>query len=262
MSGPKSPLELWRSWCVEGHISLNLASQRQQASYYNNSSLAPQLQEVVPSADETYTSLQELELLLIPMYEEYFNEGNKGVSKSSALSDKFKQQDTQPTLNVQTTLEPIIPTTNVNVEENNTDQATDAQFEAYDFINLFAPPGTETVESSSHNWFWKNKKDEDNTVIHNTARLVAKGYHQEEGIYFEESFAPVARLEAVRIFVSYAAHKSFTIYHMDVKTAFLNGPVKEEVYVNQPDRFVDPDLLEKIYRLRKALYGLKQGPRA
>ncbi|GKC72414.1 gag-pol polyprotein, partial [Tanacetum coccineum] len=108
---------------------------------------------------------------------------------------------------------------------------------------------------------WKNKKDEDQTIIHNKARLVAKGYAQEEGIDFEESFAPVARLEAVQIFVAYAAHKSFPIYQMDVKTAFLNGPLKEEVYVAQPDGFVDPDHPDKVYRLRKALYGLKQAPR-
>ncbi|GKF24531.1 retrovirus-related pol polyprotein from transposon TNT 1-94, partial [Tanacetum coccineum] len=84
----------------------------------------------------------------------------------------------------------------------------------------------------------------------------------EEGIDFEESFSPVARLEALRIFVTYAAHKSFPIYQMDVKTAFLNGPLKEEVYVAQPDGFVDPDHPEKVYRLRKALYGLKQAPRS
>ncbi|GJW53962.1 retrovirus-related pol polyprotein from transposon TNT 1-94 [Tanacetum coccineum] len=77
-----------------------------------------------------------------------------------------------------------------------------------------------------------------------------------------ESFAPVARLEAVRIFVAHAAHKSFPIYQMDVKTAFLNGPLKEEVYVAQPEGFVDPDHPEKVYLLRKALYGLKQAPRA
>ncbi|GKA55480.1 gag-pol polyprotein, partial [Tanacetum coccineum] len=84
---------------------------------------------------------------------------------------------------------------------------------------------------------------------------------QEEGIDFEESFAPVSRLEAVRIFVAYAAHKSFPIYQMDVKTDFLNGPMKEEVYVAQPDGFVDLDHPEKVYRTRKALYLLKQAPR-
>ncbi|GJY72321.1 retrovirus-related pol polyprotein from transposon TNT 1-94 [Tanacetum coccineum] len=111
-------------------------------------------------------------------------------------------------------------------------------------------------------WLWKNKKDEDQTVIRNKARLVAKGYAQEEGIDFKESFAPVSFLEAVRIFIAYTAHKSFPIYQIDVKTAFLNGPLKEEVYVAQPDGFVDPDHPEKVYRLRKALYGLKQASRS
>ncbi|GKA27381.1 retrovirus-related pol polyprotein from transposon TNT 1-94 [Tanacetum coccineum] len=92
--------------------------------------------------------------------------------------------------------------------------------------------------------------------------FITKGYAQEEGVDFEESFAPVARLEAVRIFVAHAAHKSFPIYQMDVKTAFLNGPLKEEVYVAQPEGFVDPDHPEKVYLLRKALYGLKQAPRS
>nr|GEV92118.1 integrase, catalytic region, zinc finger, CCHC-type, peptidase aspartic, catalytic [Tanacetum cinerariifolium] len=110
-------------------------------------------------------------------------------------------------------------------------------------------------------WLWKNKKDEDQTIIHNKARLVAKGYAQEEGIDFEESFAPFARLEAVRIFVAYSTHKSFPIYQMDVKMVFLDGPLKKEVYVAQPDEFVDPDHPEKVYRFRKALYGLKQAPR-
>nr|GFB97131.1 hypothetical protein [Tanacetum cinerariifolium] len=84
----------------------------------------------------------------------------------------------------------------------------------------------------------------------------------DEGVDFEESFAPVARLEAVRLFIAYAAHKSFTIYQMDVRIAFLYGPLKEEVYVNQPDGFVDPYHLDKVYRLKKVLYGLKQAPRA
>nr|GFB42607.1 Gag-Pol polyprotein [Tanacetum cinerariifolium] len=112
------------------------------------------------------------------------------------------------------------------------------------------------------NWLWKNKSDEENTVIRNKSRLVAKGYAQKEGVNFEESFAPVARLETVRLFITYAAHKSVTLYQMDVKTAFLYGPLKEEVYVNQPDGFVDPYHPDKVYRLKKALYGLKQAPKA
>ncbi|GJU15261.1 retrovirus-related pol polyprotein from transposon TNT 1-94 [Tanacetum coccineum] len=111
-------------------------------------------------------------------------------------------------------------------------------------------------------WIWKNKRDKENIVIRNKARPIAKGYSQKEIIDFEESFAPVARLEVVRLFVAYVAHKSFHVYQMDVKTAFLNGPLKEEVYVNQPDGFVDPHQPDKVYRLKKALYGLKQAPRA
>ncbi|GJR76433.1 retrovirus-related pol polyprotein from transposon TNT 1-94 [Tanacetum coccineum] len=111
-------------------------------------------------------------------------------------------------------------------------------------------------------WLWKNKCDAKNIVVRNKTRLVAKGYTQEEGIDFEDSFAPVARLEAVRMFIAYVAHKNITIFQMDVKTAFLNGPLKEEVYVSQLEGFIDPEFPNHIYRLKKALYGLKQAPRA
>ncbi|GJY38276.1 retrotransposon protein, putative, unclassified [Tanacetum coccineum] len=122
------------------------------------------------------------------------------------------------------------------------------------------PAWIEALQEELHHF--DRLKDEDNNVIRNKEQLLAKGYAHEEGIDFEESFAPVARLEAVRIFVSYASHKSFPIYQMDVKTVFLNGPLKEEVYVAQRDGFVDLDHPEKVYRLRKALYGLMQAPRA
>ncbi|GJU08477.1 retrovirus-related pol polyprotein from transposon TNT 1-94 [Tanacetum coccineum] len=105
-------------------------------------------------------------------------------------------------------------------------------------------------------WLWKNKYDAENIVVRNKTRLVAKGYKQEEGIDFEESFAPVARLKVVRMFIVYAAHKNITIFQMDVKTAFLNGPLKEEVYVSQPEGFINPEFPDHVYRLKKALYGL------
>nr|GEX51650.1 retrovirus-related Pol polyprotein from transposon TNT 1-94 [Tanacetum cinerariifolium] len=98
-------------------------------------------------------------------------------------------------------------------------------------------------------WIWKNKTDAENTVTQNKSCLVSKGYRQEEGIDFEESFAPVLRLEAVIIFMAYAAHKNFPIYQMDVKTTFLNCPLKEEKQFRQPDGFVDPDFPNHIYRL-------------
>nr|GEZ61776.1 retrovirus-related Pol polyprotein from transposon TNT 1-94 [Tanacetum cinerariifolium] len=111
-------------------------------------------------------------------------------------------------------------------------------------------------------WIYKVKLDELGGILKNKARLVARGYRQEEGIDFEESFAPVARLEATRIFLAYVAHKNMVVYQIDVKTAFLNGNLREEVYVSQPDGFMDPDNPNHVYKLKKALYGLKQAPRA
>nr|GFA68218.1 copia protein [Tanacetum cinerariifolium] len=111
-------------------------------------------------------------------------------------------------------------------------------------------------------WIYKVKLNELGGILKNKDRLVARGYRQEEGIYFEESFAPVARLEAIRIFLAYVAHKNMVVYQMDVKTAFLNGNLREEVYVSQPDGFVDPDNPNHVYKLKKALYGVKQAPRA
>ncbi|GJR71474.1 retrovirus-related pol polyprotein from transposon TNT 1-94 [Tanacetum coccineum] len=102
--------------------------------------------------------------------------------------------------------------------------------------------------------------DELRGILKNKAQLVDHGYRQEKGINFEESFAPVARLEAIRIFLAFAAHMNMVVYQMDVKTAFLNGNIREEVYVSQPDGFVDPDNPYHVYKLKKALYGLKQVP--
>nr|GEZ94989.1 retrovirus-related Pol polyprotein from transposon TNT 1-94 [Tanacetum cinerariifolium] len=110
-------------------------------------------------------------------------------------------------------------------------------------------------------WIYKVKLNELGGILKNKARLVARGYCQEKGIDFEESFAPVARLEAIRIFLAYAAHKNMVVYQMDVKTAFLNGNLREEVYVSQPNGFVDSDNPNHVYKLKKALYGLKQAPR-
>nr|GEX08722.1 hypothetical protein [Tanacetum cinerariifolium] len=111
-------------------------------------------------------------------------------------------------------------------------------------------------------WIYKVKLDELGGILKNKARLVARGYRQEEGINFEESFTPVARLEAIRVFLAYDAHKNMIVYQMDMKTAFLNGNLREEVYVSHLDRFVDQDNLNHVYKLKKALYGLKQAPRA
>jgi hypothetical protein len=111
-------------------------------------------------------------------------------------------------------------------------------------------------------WVFRNKQDEHGVVTRNKAQLVAKGYAQVAGLDFEETFAPVARLESIRILLAYAAHHSFRLFQMDVKSAFLNGPIKEEVYVEQPPGFEDDRYPNHVYKLSKALYGLKQALRA
>ncbi|GKC69764.1 retrovirus-related pol polyprotein from transposon TNT 1-94, partial [Tanacetum coccineum] len=111
-------------------------------------------------------------------------------------------------------------------------------------------------------WIFRVKLDELGGILKNKASLVARGYRQEEGIDFEESFALVSQPEAIRIFIAYAAYMNMIVYQMDVKTTFLNGILREEVYVSQPDRFVDQDNTNHVYKLKKALYGLKQAPRA
>jgi hypothetical protein len=111
-------------------------------------------------------------------------------------------------------------------------------------------------------WVFHNKQDEHGVVIRNKARLVAKGYSQVEGLDFDETYAPVARLESIRILLAYATYHGFKLYQMDVKSAFLNGPIKEEVYVVQPPGFEDSEYPNHVYNLSKALYGLKQAPRA
>nr|GEU59257.1 hypothetical protein [Tanacetum cinerariifolium] len=111
-------------------------------------------------------------------------------------------------------------------------------------------------------WIYKVKTDEFGRVLKNKAKLVAQGFRKEEGIYFEESFAPVARIEAIRIFVANAANKNMTIFQMDIKTAFLKGELKKEVYVSQLKGFVDQEYPSHVYKLKKTLYDLKQAPHA
>src|SRR6187455_2835609 len=111
-------------------------------------------------------------------------------------------------------------------------------------------------------WVFRNKQDENGVVTRNKARLVAQGYTQVEGLDFGETYAPVARLESIRILIAYATNHDFKLYQMDVKSAFLNGPLQERVYVEQPPGFEDPKKPNHVFKLSKALYGLKQAPRA
>nr|GEX64549.1 integrase, catalytic region, zinc finger, CCHC-type, peptidase aspartic, catalytic [Tanacetum cinerariifolium] len=154
-----------------------------------------------------------------------------------------------------------------NVKEAMTDPAwiDSIQQELLQFKRLdvwVLVPAPDNISPLSLKWLFKNKHDEEQTVIRNKSRLVVKGCCQVEGIDFEESFAPVARMKAIRIFLAYVAHKSFTMFQMDVKTAFLHGSLKEFMYVYQPEGFIDADYPSHVYKLKKALYGLKQAPRA
>ncbi|GJW02320.1 retrovirus-related pol polyprotein from transposon TNT 1-94 [Tanacetum coccineum] len=134
------------------------------------------------------------------------------------------------------------------------------QFERNKVWTLVPKPHGKTIIRTK--WIWKNKMDENGIVIKNKARLVAQGYNQQEGIDYEETFAPVARLEAIKKFLAYAAYMGFMVYQMDVKSAFLNRKISEEVYVQQPPGFESNEYPNHVCKLDKALYGLKQAPRA
>ncbi|GJW27431.1 retrovirus-related pol polyprotein from transposon TNT 1-94 [Tanacetum coccineum] len=134
------------------------------------------------------------------------------------------------------------------------------QFKSNDVWCLVPPPKNQTVIGTK--WVFKNKLDENGVVSRNKARLVAQGYNQQEGIDFDETYAPVARLESIRILLAYACAHDFKLFQMDVKSAFLNGFINEEVYVAQPPSFVDFEKPNHVFKLKKALYGLKQAPKA
>ncbi|GKA58760.1 retrovirus-related pol polyprotein from transposon TNT 1-94, partial [Tanacetum coccineum] len=134
------------------------------------------------------------------------------------------------------------------------------QFERNKVWTLVPKPFGKTIIGLK--WVFRNKMDEEGVVTKNKARLVVKGYKQEEGIDYDETFAPVARLEAIRIFLAYASYMGFTVYQMDVKRAFLNGKISKEVYVEQPTGFESSEYPNHVCKLKKALYGLKQAPRA
>nr|GEZ56706.1 Gag-Pol polyprotein [Tanacetum cinerariifolium] len=282
------------------HVSSDPGPECQRKALEHNSlSPGPQCQENVTLADTTVTTSNELDLLFSLMFNELLNGSSQVLSKSSAVTtadahNQRQQQNTTP-LNNQTTPDPscqvptqaptVASTENINQAETSEEYA---HVQDDEFINIFSTlvqDREETsnlhVDSSNMHTFYQHHPSEHHwikdhpleQVIGNPSQSVRTRSQLEsdgemcmfaltEGIDFEESFAPVARLETVWLFIAYAAHKSFPVYQMDVKTAFLYGPLKEEVHVNQPDGFVDPYHPDKVYRLKKALYGLKQAPRA
>nr|GEW78184.1 hypothetical protein [Tanacetum cinerariifolium] len=192
-----------------------------------------------------------------------YSKASSSSSSSISIDKDALSPSTSP--NIEATIS-IINSTNVERNEKV------AEFDSDTFTNPFAPSDTSSAKLSSQiyqdqramiislKWIYKVKLDEYGGVLKNKARLVAKGYLHEERVDFEESFAPVARIKAIIIFLAYVAHKNMVILQIDVKTEFLNGILKEEVYVSQPEGFVNQDHLNNIFWLKKALYGLKQAP--
>nr|GEX29883.1 integrase, catalytic region, zinc finger, CCHC-type, peptidase aspartic, catalytic [Tanacetum cinerariifolium] len=228
-------VDFWKSTCFVRDLqemsvandTSGLVPQRQKTTNFDNSDLVPQLQNVSSSADAHVSSQQELDLLFGPLYDEFFTAGTSSVNKSSSPTNNSNQQDTQPTTNIQPTSEPSTPTY-VHAEENNDNQAEEEHLQDDEFTNPFCTPVQEVAKSSSHNIDLemcmfaltvstaeeKNIKEAmvDFAWIEAIQEELSKGYAQKEGIDFEESFASVARLEAVWIFIAYDAHKSFPIY--------------------------------------------------
>ncbi|KAK4857146.1 hypothetical protein QYF36_025054 [Acer negundo] len=134
------------------------------------------------------------------------------------------------------------------------------QFERNEVWTLVPKPKSTNMIGTK--WIYRNKSNEDGNIVRNKARLVAQGYSQIEGINFEETFAPVARLKSIRLLLSISCVHKFKLHQMDVKSAFLNGFLQQEMFVEQPKGFVDAHHPNHVYHLKKALYGLKQAPRA
>nr|GEV18235.1 integrase, catalytic region, zinc finger, CCHC-type, peptidase aspartic, catalytic [Tanacetum cinerariifolium] len=247
-----------------------LVPQRQKASDYDNSDLVPQLHNVSSSADAHVPSQQELDLLFGPLYDEFFNAGSnpKDTQPTPNIQPTFapsthtyvhakenidNQAEEEHLSNDEFTnpfcapVQEVAESSSHNIVQTRRQLATDPEMCMFALTVSTAEPKNIKEAMADSAWIeamqeelhqFDRLQDEDQTVIRNEARLVAKGYAQEEGTDFKESFAPVARLEAIQIFSVYVAHKSFPIYQMDVKTAFLNGPLKEEVYVAKLDGFV------------------------
>nr|GFA65637.1 retrovirus-related Pol polyprotein from transposon TNT 1-94 [Tanacetum cinerariifolium] len=225
------------------------------------------------------TSKKDLEDLFRDFYDEYFDSSK--IMKSSTtnvetsineevfyeVSESFQGESSSSSLNddvQQSPEEVILPQTNtqsisINMIPNGDEASTSHNVFNERLEDAYFDARKSVIKTK---WIFKNKKDERSLVIRNKARLVAVGYSQQEGIAYDETFAPVARIEAIRLFLAYAAHKDFPVFQMDVKTVFLNGILKEEVYVGQPPGFVSKQYPDHVYAFDKALYGLKQAPRA
>nr|GEU37590.1 retrovirus-related Pol polyprotein from transposon TNT 1-94 [Tanacetum cinerariifolium] len=277
--------------------TMNVTFDEVSAMAFEQCSLKPRLQSMtsgqissgfdITYASSTITSQKptkhELELLFESMYNDYIG-GQPSVSTRTALAAQAPQHPLEQVIREPSQLvlirnqlridgEMCIYALTVsymeprNVKEAMTDHVcVDSMQEELLWFKridvwVLVPP-LDNIKTLYFEIVLKNQHYEENTVTRNKTRLVVRGYHQEEGIDFEESFTPVARMEAIRIFLAYSTHKSFTVFKLDVKTAFLHGSLIKDVYVCQHEGFINADHPSHVYKLKKALYGLKKSARA
>nr|GEV84647.1 retrovirus-related Pol polyprotein from transposon TNT 1-94 [Tanacetum cinerariifolium] len=196
--------------------------------------------------------------------------GLQGMTSDKSVQDSILLMlHSAPTPTNSSLQAPNIPITSQDVDELHQQQHVQQQddqaqlqlkFKRLDVWVLVSP--LDNIKPLTLKWLFKNKHDKENTINRNKTCMVMKGYCQEKGIDFEESFALVARMEAIMIFLAYETHKSFIVFQMDVKTAFVHGSLNEDLYVCQPEGFIDADHPSHVYKLKKEIYGLKQAPRA
>ncbi|GKE75321.1 putative ribonuclease H-like domain-containing protein, partial [Tanacetum coccineum] len=186
------------------------------------------------------------------------NDPNMLELEDIVYSDDYEDVGVEADMNNLNTFMPVSPIPTIRIHKDNPVEQI--------IEDLNSTPQTrrmtKNLEEHGTKWVYKNKKDERGIMIKNKSRLVSQGYTQEEGIDYNEVFATVSRIEAIRLFLAYASFKDFAVYQMDVKSAFIYGKIEEEVYVCQPSGFEDPDFLDRVYKVEKALYGLHQAPRA
>ncbi|WVZ58209.1 hypothetical protein U9M48_008497 [Paspalum notatum var. saurae] len=199
------------------------------------------------------------------------NDGGPHIDQANDEDGPIQHQDQQPHPRVRQTIQRDHPVDNILGKPLKVEQALEdpdwvlamqeelSNFKRNEVWSLVERPNQNVIGTK---WVFRNKQDEHGVVTRNKARLVAQGFTQVEGLDFGETYAPMARLESIRILIAFATHHNFKLYQMDVKSAFLNGPIQELVYVEQPSGFQDPKFPHNVYKLHKALYGLKQAPRA
>nr|GEU87123.1 hypothetical protein [Tanacetum cinerariifolium] len=265
---------VYNRWTKKIMETMNVSFDELSAMAFEQSSSKPELNSMTSGhislgLDLTYAPLTittqqpsegELDLLFEAMYDDYIGGQPLATARTVSPAQEPQVRDMCMYALSVSTMEPN------NVKEAMTDPAwiDSMQEELLQIKRLdvwVLVPAPDNISPLTLKWLFKNKHDEEQTVIRNMSCLVVRGYRQEEGIVFEESFALVARMESIKIFLAYATHKSFTMFQMNVKTTFLHGTLKEEVYVCQHEGFIDADHPSHVYKLKKALYGLNQAPR-